>query len=957
MPSIPTNTSQGGIRVVLPNVRSGPRRAAATQRAVDPLIARAQQEHRQKRAEELQKDFNAAEAEAMQFHSEQVEAHARAGPDADDEAFATDYQAGIEDLVGRIGSPAVQGEVGARMQRRFQAAASANSLAAIKRERDLENEQTKGYVEGSVRLYASADTDETRELARHDAIAYIRNSGLDPAAQEQMIREFIETAETERIGLDIQSDPQGAHERLLDPNGPYQNVDPSTRATASGVANRAAIQEREKAAWPVREKIESDIREVTDLTAQGTYDYIREAFEDGLIDDDKYLTYVGQLAARTAAYKRHVDFRSILVDVMNGKPGVVMNIDHPDFKNQYDDAYNLLYASRRKEAIGAVNRARTDEQRAEASEMLNKIDAEISKMVERVTVLPKTLEGEMKNGAASNDPQTLAQTASLFEKLSAQNRIAVARSFSKDDQTKLGIISNYLAGGAPPTQAVARALEAMKQAPTLREHLDGRWKRDKLADEFNKAIDDWSDQSWWFDPTVPEAMRAAMIAAGRENYLLAGDGNIETPIQVMLTEIENNFGKTKTGTGGEEQWTARPVENVYKAPGAPYGWHERQLLHDMRIRLNMPELTLDQIRIRADAMSYLEGPSPQYTVMFEGLPAMDPNDNGLITWSPDWETSPDKLALDASRVLEEERVGPGRMAEIDAAKVARAEIADQMALANIVASDGTVKPGESGRAKAIYTKHVMARVARFVGKEVDAVSRDLAKSQMAQTDLMRDVILSMPGDTMDLVATAVSISSESELKRANAFAEAAARGIEVKHQVAQFIAEMLTPRHAPNEEAPPGSVPVQDEPRGGLIPVEPDPGTESQELLPDFSVKTGANRGISGKMTPGLHVVSAVLKEFNVPFVMTEGVREYNPLTGEKDKNFHPLGYAFDVRAHDLTVSQRRTVIKSLKKRLPPGYEAVLHGVGKNIHFHVELDTKETKKELAAYRNNIRKRT
>lgn len=55
--------------------------------------------------------------------------------------------------------------------------------------------------------------------------------------------------------------------------------------------------------------------------------------------------------------------------------------------------------------------------------------------------------------------------------------------------------------------------------------------------------------------------------------------------------------------------------------------------------------------------------------------------------------------------------------------------------------------------------------------------------------------------------------------------------------------------------------------------------------------------------------------------------------------SLHYKGRALDCRANDLTKSQQQRILARLKAALP-GFDVILHGKGRNIHYHIEWDPK-----------------
>jgi hypothetical protein len=56
--------------------------------------------------------------------------------------------------------------------------------------------------------------------------------------------------------------------------------------------------------------------------------------------------------------------------------------------------------------------------------------------------------------------------------------------------------------------------------------------------------------------------------------------------------------------------------------------------------------------------------------------------------------------------------------------------------------------------------------------------------------------------------------------------------------------------------------------------------------------------------------------------------------------SFHPDGWAFDLRANDLSTPVRNQILAGLKNNLEREWDVLVHGIGANIHFHLEYQPK-----------------
>jgi hypothetical protein len=91
----------------------------------------------------------------------------------------------------------------------------------------------------------------------------------------------------------------------------------------------------------------------------------------------------------------------------------------------------------------------------------------------------------------------------------------------------------------------------------------------------------------------------------------------------------------------------------------------------------------------------------------------------------------------------------------------------------------------------------------------------------------------------------------------------------------------------------------------------------------------------------------AARKGWPVP-LLTDGQRDFNPVTGKADIQFHKLGLAIDSRTNHLDEGQLTELVQDLRKELPPAFniDASDHGTGR--HLHIEYDTPATKALMEA---------
>lgn len=60
---------------------------------------------------------------------------------------------------------------------------------------------------------------------------------------------------------------------------------------------------------------------------------------------------------------------------------------------------------------------------------------------------------------------------------------------------------------------------------------------------------------------------------------------------------------------------------------------------------------------------------------------------------------------------------------------------------------------------------------------------------------------------------------------------------------------------------------------------------------------------------------------------------------GQHMKNsLHWEGKAADLRANDLEEDVQLAILADIKEELGPNFDVILHGVGANIHYHIEYD-------------------
>lgn len=93
---------------------------------------------------------------------------------------------------------------------------------------------------------------------------------------------------------------------------------------------------------------------------------------------------------------------------------------------------------------------------------------------------------------------------------------------------------------------------------------------------------------------------------------------------------------------------------------------------------------------------------------------------------------------------------------------------------------------------------------------------------------------------------------------------------------------------------------------------------------------------LSCQTLAAMNVADAVVASFGYGLVVTS---VYRPPTSER--SLHPLGHAFDFRAHDMSVDTVCAVAQTLRECLPEGYDVVVESLGTpNAHIHVEFDPK-----------------
>jgi hypothetical protein len=123
-------------------------------------------------------------------------------------------------------------------------------------------------------------------------------------------------------------------------------------------------------------------------------------------------------------------------------------------------------------------------------------------------------------------------------------------------------------------------------------------------------------------------------------------------------------------------------------------------------------------------------------------------------------------------------------------------------------------------------------------------------------------------------------------------------------------------------------------------------------------VKEGVTiEGVRPEMIEGSNKVTMALKAAGLGSTITSGMR--TPEKGQK-KSFHGVGLALDYRlktADEAGLARLRTELDKLGKQTQTragnpmwttddGYQIIIHGVGDNIHVHIEYDTAQTKAEM-----------
>ncbi len=394
-----------------------------------------------------------------------------------------------------------------------------------------------------------------------------------------------------------------------------------------------------------------------------------EDFKNGDISKDQFLRLDHATLTEQLLFEEKIAGRQVMMARMSGD-NIIEPLDMTDPKNKerLDEIYETLFEPlliRSRTGTGTPAPLGTEQtpglprqiglsEPGLTSVVPEEIWAQTARAMSMVGQYSEKLAGQMQNGIGSRHPKQYLEAAEIYARVAVQPNgdKMNERAFSDSDQLEMNMFLTRIRGGAQVADAINDVQTLRKLGETQRDDIDSIWTEenyDLLSREF--MIDKLLIGEG-FGPAfiefgrgmVPRQAQTEFAAHARNLFLSGGGRDFDAAVKTAMGDLRNRWALSETGTGGEPTFRVRPPELEYVTLGAEPGWHEEQLVEEVRRREGDPDLDANRIRIEADPLTALEK-RPRYSLFVldennQRRQSLDPDTLEHVAWFPDYPTSP-----------------------------------------------------------------------------------------------------------------------------------------------------------------------------------------------------------------------------------------------------------------------------------------------------------------------------
>jgi hypothetical protein len=415
-------------------------------------------------------------------------------------------------------------------------------------------------------------------------------------------------------------------------------------------AEKALREERIEENFETRLSLAREIDVATPLDRQDVQDRIKQALRDRSITAPQAHAQSRALDARMEEYEDGIAGMAVLQARIAGDFGMPLDRSNPDVQDRWDEIYR-----------GTILPLQDELAKSGDERLIAQGNAALARAVGRAGFYPDTLEGFTTDGLTSQNPGRFKEAAEMYDAVSAQpnGQVINEAAFSSLERMSMRMFNARLDGGASESDALTDTFSLMGQAESLKDLNKATWIKEKYAEDAESHLMSALGSGFFPDfgrelGTVPRLMIADYVQNVRALFLAGGGRDFKAAEAAGLEDIRGRWHLSETGTGGNAAWRVKAPELEYRVEGAPSGWHEEQLLQEIRDILKDPDLPPESVRIEADSMTSLEE-QPAYTAFVldehgQRRDIVDPETFEHLAWRPEWLSSPAATRMAAAMV-------------------------------------------------------------------------------------------------------------------------------------------------------------------------------------------------------------------------------------------------------------------------------------------------------------------
>lgn len=280
-------------------------------------------------------------------------------------------------------------------------------------------------------------------------------------------------------------------------------------------------------------------------------------------------------------------------------------------------------------------------------------------------VVPEKVQSMVRGGLRSGDPNQAILAADTLQQMRNANP-QLLNDFSQDDIRLGNLIDTYTSDGVPPAKAVEMANASMNVSEVDRKARDGDYdaQRGKTPADQQASDQKWLSaqvpgtaswyQFWRSNPEVGSVARGEFDNLSRLEFERTGD--LESSRKTAIDYMNRVWGVTQVAGPARLQKFA--PERFYGIPNLSPDdnakWMNEQLLSDVgKGAMQDPNnpLSVDRLMVTPDPTRTDDQGRPTYQVSVKGadglLYAVTGKDGKPLPWTPNWDTSAEKLRRDA----------------------------------------------------------------------------------------------------------------------------------------------------------------------------------------------------------------------------------------------------------------------------------------------------------------------